>query len=152
MISHFKSGLSIALLMLATTISAAPAKTDSCITLGGTSLSQAIDSTNFIGTINGPFSGGARGEILSETKTPNGKKLEMEHFFLTRTGGVLRTSDTATLTNVEGRENVYLLEINYDIKDASGIFEGYDGDFESTGLINLETGKIVLRYEGEICK
>ena len=71
---------------------------------------------------------------------------------MTDTGGLLRTLDVATLTTVKTKENVYMLEIKYDIKDASGNFEGYGGEFQSAGLIDLNTGKVVLRYTGEICK
>ena len=76
----------------------------------------------------------------------------MEHYFFNDKGGLLRTNDKAILTDVAGNPNLYMLEISYEIKESSGFFEGYNGGFQSAGLIDLNKGKVVLRYNGEICK
>lgn len=145
-------GLIITFSLVNMNASNAVAADNSCIVLGGTALANAVDSTHLIASLSGAFAGGAKAEILAETKTPTGLSLKMEHFFFSEKGGLLRTKDVATLTNVQGRENIYMLEINYDIQDSAGAFEGYGGSFQSFGLFDLNKGQAAIRYKGEICK
>ena len=133
-------------------INTAEAEENSCVILGGTALANAIDPTHLIASLSGAFAGGAKAEILSETKIATGLSLEMEHYFFTEKGGLLRTRDIATLTNVQGRKNIFMLEINYTIEESSGAFEGFDGKFQSFGLFDLNKGQAVIRYKGQICK
>jgi hypothetical protein len=76
----------------------------------------------------------------------------MEHYFMNDKGGLLRTMDKATLTTVPGKTKTYMLEVDYDVIESRGTYAGYKGRFQSFGLINLATGKVVLRYKGEICE
>lgn len=152
MIRKTAFGLTIAVSLASLPLETVLADEINCLILGGTTLAQAVDTTRFIGALTGSFAGSIRAEILEEKKTPNGLSLKMEHFFMTTTGGLLRTTDMAKLTNVKAKDNVYMLEINHDIKDASGNFEGYDGEFQSAGLIDRNTGEVVLKYTGEMCK
>lgn len=145
-------GLIIAASLFSGHINTAEAKEESCLILGGTALANVIDPTHLIASLSGAFAGGAKAEILSETKTPTGLSLEMEHYFFTEKGGMLRTRDIATLTNVQGRKNIFMLEINYTIEDSSGAFEDYSGEFQSFGLFDLNKGQAVIRYKGVICK
>lgn len=142
----------IALSLLFTGSVGAQAAEPQCLVLGGSAIAQAISKTSLIASLSGSFAGGARAEIRAETKTDTGMVLEMEHHFYNSTGGLLNTKDKAILTTVEGRENIYMLEIRYEIDNASGSYEGYNGDFNSYGLIDLNQGTVVLRYKGEICK
>jgi len=146
------STLFISAVMLGTVSFNAMATETQCMSLGGTGMANAIDATHLIASLTGSFQGGARAEILKELKTQNGLILDMEHYFFTHKGGLLRTRDKATLTNVAGRPNVYMLEISYEIQESSGAFDGYKGGFSSAGLLDLNIGEVVLRYNGEICK
>ncbi len=144
--------LIIATSLIGGQVNSAEAKENSCLILGGTALANVIDPTHLIASLSGAFAGGAKAEILSETKTATGLTLEMEHYFFTEKGGLLRTRDIATLTNVQGRKNIFMLEINYIIKESSGAFKDYSGEFQSFGLFDLNKGQAVIRYKGEICK
>ncbi len=138
-------------LILANSISAM-ADDKQCMTVGGTGFAQALNETNLVASVTGSFAGGARAVVTSQQKTPTGLILGMEHSFFNDRGGLLNTKDTATLTDVSGRENIYMLEISYDIQTASGAFAGFEGGFNSAGLIDFNIGKVVLQYSGEICK
>jgi hypothetical protein len=129
----------------------AAAALNSCMDIGGMALAEMVDDTNAVAAIAGSFTG-ARAIITSQEKTETGLKLGMEHHFISDNNGMIKTKDVATLTAVSGKENVYLLEIDYEIEEAKGKFKDYSGSFHSFGAIKLDQGKIVLRYKGEICK
>ena len=126
--------------------------TTQTLTIGGTALANVIDETRLVGALTGTFQGGARAEITKQEETEYGLLLDLEHYFYNDIGGLLHTKDEAKLTRVEGQSNVYMLEIIYQIQDASGAYEGYTGSFQSAGLIDLNIGKVVLRYNGKISK
>lgn len=132
--------------------SSAQAAEQVCIDLGGTGLANAVDDTHLIASLSGSFAGGARAEILASKVTETGLSMHMEHYFFNDKGGLLRTNDIATLTAVPGRDNVHMLEINYEIMASSGSYDDYEGRFQSFGLIDLDKGQVVLRYQGKICK
>ena len=123
-----------------------------CRVLGGTGMADAIDENHFVASLSGGLGGGARATVTAQSETETGLVLGMEHHFFTDEGGLLHTKDKATLTAVPGKANFYMLEISYEILESSGAFEGYQGEFRSAGLFNSETGKVVLRYTGQICK
>lgn len=122
-----------------------------CMEIGGTAMGNAINDTELVAALTGSFSG-ARAEILSQTPTKTGLKLDFEHYFVNPKGGMIHTKDKATMTNVEGRKGLYMLEIKYNIVESSGALAGYKGSFNSYGLIDMNKGKVALRYEGELCK
>ena len=134
--------------LLATTTSAFAGQ---CMEIGGTAMGNSVSETRIVAALTGSFSG-ASAEILKQTETKTGLKLDLEHFFVNPKGGMIQTRDEATLTNVVGKEGVYMLEIHYNIVKGTGALEGYKGDFKSYGLIDLNQGKVALRYEGELCK
>ena len=123
-----------------------------CKEIGGMALANAIDDSHMVAALSGELSGGARAEITAQKKTSSGLSLEMTHHFISDKGGLLKTQDTATLTAVPNKHKTYMLEIAYNVVEASGIYAGYTGHFQSFGLINLDKGKAVLRYTGSICK
>ena len=61
-------GLAIAASLAGSPLKSAPANENTCLTLGGTALAQAVDTTRFIGALTGSFSGSARAEVLEEKK------------------------------------------------------------------------------------
>jgi len=152
MLKKLLSATIVTAALVGTYTSSAQAAGNSCITLGGTAQANMVDQTHLIAAMSGEFAGAAKAEILSQTTTDTGLSLELEHFFFNDRGGLLRTNDTAVLTAVTGRENVYMIEFTYEIVEASGAYEGYNGSFQSYGLFDLEKGQAVIRYNGEICK
>lgn len=122
-----------------------------CQEIGGMGLAEAIDETHLVAALSGDMTG-ANAKIIKQEKTKTGLLLDMEHNFISNKNGLLQTRDKAVLTSVIGKENTYMLEINYSIVDSRGTYEGYRGEFHSFGLIKLDKGQVILRYKGEICK
>ncbi len=122
-----------------------------CIDIGGMGLAESIDEIHLVAALSGTMTG-AHALVKGQTKTDTGLILDMAHHFISDTNGVLKTQDVATLTEVPHKPGAYMLEINYSVKDSSGTFEGYRGDFHSYGLIKLDKGQVILRYKGEVCK
>lgn len=123
-----------------------------CKQITGMALANAVDDTNLVAALKGELGGGARARITAQQETETGLILDMEHHFINDKGGLLHTKDKAVLTSVPGKVKTYMLEIGYNVIDASGYYAGYKGSFNSFGLIDLAAGKVVLRYNGEICK
>ena len=138
-------------LLLATLSTNGFASAKQCREVGGMGLAEAIDETSLVAALSGDMTG-ARAQILGQTKTSTGLILDMEHYFINDSNGLIRTRDKATLTTVPGKDQTYMLEIAYKVMDSRGTFEGYRGDFNSFGLIKLAKGEVILRYKGELCK
>lgn len=128
------------------------AASSTCEEIGGMALANAIDETHMVAALSGEFAGGARAKITGQQKTASGLLLDMEHYFINKKGGLLKTIDKATLTAIPGKQETYMLEITYDVVSAKGTYADYHGSFQSSGLINLAEGKVVLRYKGKLCK
>ena len=145
-------GLALSVVLLGASSVSVHAASHDCKAIGGMALADAIDETNLVAALSGELGGGARAKITGQEETATGLSLDMEHYFINDKAGLLRTRDKATLTTVPGKHQTYMLEITYDVVEARGTYAGYKGRFRSFGLINLATGKVVLRYNGEICK
>ena len=152
MLKKLLSATIVTATLAGTFASGVQADDNSCITLGGTAQANMVDQTHLIASMSGVFAGAAKAEILSQSETDTGLSLELEHFFFNDRGGLLRTNDTAILTEVTGREDIYMIEFTYQIVEASGAYEGFAGNFQSFGLFDLDKGQAVIRYKGEICK
>ncbi len=122
-----------------------------CMPIGGMGLAEAIDETHLVAALSGDMTG-ATAEITGQEKTETGLILDMEHHFMSNQNGLLKTKDKAVLTSVPGKDQTYMLEINYSVVDSRGIYADYRGKFHSFGLIKLGKGQVILRYKGEICK
>ena len=145
----YKSLLSTALLV---TLSLNAYSADKeCVSIGGMGLAEAIDETHLVAAMSGDMTG-ANAEITGQKKTETGLILDMEHHFMSNKNGLLKTKDKAILTAVPGKDQTYMLEINYTVVDSRGIYADYRGEFQSFGLIKLGKGQVILRYKGELCK
>lgn len=151
MMKKLSANIFTAMLLLTGSVGA-QATSNVCKQIGGMAMADAIDETNLVAALSGELGGGARASITAQKETATGLALDMEHYFINNKGGFLRTRDKATLTAIPGKDKTYMLEMVYDVIEASGTYAGYKGRFESYGLINLAAGKVVLRYKGEICK
>lgn len=144
--------LSLAAVLLSGIFTAAHAADRQCVPIGGEALGQFYNGGNdVVAPMVGTF-GAARGTVKTQKKTPTGLSLGMEHVFSTTDGGVVRTKDVAELTEVPGKKDTYMLELAYTVVESFGRFKGYTGTFNSYGLINLDSGEVLVRYFGEICK
>lgn len=122
-----------------------------CVAIGGMGLANAMDETHMVAALSGDMTG-AHAKITGKREIQNGLVLNMEHHFINDRNGFIKTSDIATLTKVKGGGENYMITILYEVSEAGGTYEGYSGEFSSFGLIKLDEGKVVLRYQGELCR
>lgn len=141
----------LSVLLLTAVSSSSFASVNQCREIGGMGLAEAIDESNLVAALSGDMTG-AHAEILAQTKTSTGLMLDMEHYFINDSNGLIKTRDKATLTAIPGKEQTYMLEIDYNVQESRGTYEGYRGSFHSFGLIKLAKGQVILRYKGELCK
>ena len=156
MLKKFMTPLIISAAITGASISSAQAA-DSCMPIGGTGLPNFVPQDDGTITIVAPLTGSvatAAGKITTQRKTATGLEMDMEHYFMTEKGGFMQTKDLGILTAVAGKKDRYMIEITYDVQEAStsGVLKGYKGRFNSYGLVDLANLEGLIRYSGEICK
>lgn len=148
------------LLSIATiTANIAPAQAGdlNSVAIGGIGMANFVPQPDGTFTILAPLTGSvsnAAGKVTATRKTPTGLEMDMEHYFMTDKGGFIHTVDLGILTAVPGKEGRYMIEITYDVqeKESSGELAGFDGTFQSYGLVDLNKLQGLIRYSGEITK
>jgi hypothetical protein len=128
-----------------------------CTSIGGAALptfSPQVDGTiRITGALMGSVTA-ASGTITAQRNTKSGLEMDLNHYFLNDSGGSFHTIDHAELTAVPGKKGNFMIEIAYTIEEGSttGTFQGYEGNFKSYGLVDLNNMEGLVRYSGEICK
>lgn len=128
-----------------------------CTPIGGMAMPtfspQADGTVRITAALIGSVSA-ASGTITAQRETKSGLEMDLNHYFLNNTGGSFHTVDHAELTAVPDKKGSFMIEINYAIEKESttGTFKGYEGNFKSYGLVNLNKMEGLVRYSGEICK
>ncbi|MGK0441157.1 MAG: hypothetical protein ACJA0N_000954 [Pseudohongiellaceae bacterium] len=128
-----------------------------CAQMGGMAMPTLSPQADGTVRITSPLMGtvsAASGTITAQYETKSGVNMDLNHYFLNDTGGSFHTVDHAELTAVPGKTGNFMIEINYSIEKESttGTFIGYEGDFKSYGLVDLNNMEGLVRYSGEICK
>jgi hypothetical protein len=128
-----------------------------CTPIGGMAMPTFSPQDDGSVKITAPLIGSvsaASGTITAQRETKSGLEMDLNHYFLNNTGGSFHTLDHAELTTVPGKAGNFMIEINYSIEKGSttGTFKGYEGDFKSYGLVDLNKMEGLVRYSGEICK
>ena len=128
-----------------------------CMPIGGVGMPNFVPqedgSFTIVALLTGSVSNTA-GKVTGQRTTETGLEMDMEHYFMTNKGGFMHTKDLGILTQVVGKKDQYMIEITYDIQEAStsGELKGYKGRFNSFGLVDLANLNGLIRYSGEICK
>jgi len=128
-----------------------------CTPIGGMAMPTFSPQADGTVRITAPLIGSvssASGTITAQRETKSGLEMDLNHYFLNNTGGSFHTVDHAELTAVPGKAGRFMIEINYAIEKESttGTFIGYEGNFKSYGLVDLNNMEGLVRYSGEICK
>lgn len=128
-----------------------------CTPIGGMAMPTFSPQVDGTVRITSPLIGSvsaASGTITAQRETKSGLEMDLNHYFLNNTGGSFHTVDHAELTAVPGKSGNFMIEIYYSIdkKSTTGTFKGYEGDFKSYGLVDLNNMEGLVRYSGEICK
>lgn len=127
------------------------------ISIGGLGMANFVPHPDGTFTIVAPLTGSvsnAAGKVTATRETTSGLEMDMEHYFMTEKGGFIHTVDLGILTAVPGKPGRYMIEITYDVQEneSSGELAGYDGTFQSYGLVDLNKLQGLIRYSGEISK
>ncbi|MFT4798258.1 MAG: hypothetical protein ACJAYE_000956 [Candidatus Azotimanducaceae bacterium] len=151
----FKKIIAASLLVIASSTAFAGQK--SCTPIGGMAMPTFSPQADGTIRITAPLIGSvsaASGTITAQRKTSSGLEMDLNHYFLNNTGGSFHTIDYAELTAVPGKAGNFMIEISYSIEKESttGTFKGYEGDFKSYGLVDLNNMEGLVRYSGKVCK
>ncbi len=147
-------------LVVSTTVATVPgtqAAGKSCMPVGGLGMANFVPQSDGTTTIVAPLTGSVAataGKITAQRETETGLEMDMEHYFMSEKGGFMHTKDLAILSSVAGKKDRYMIEITYDVQEAStsGVLGGYKGSFKSYGLVDLENLQGLIRYSGEVCR
>lgn len=124
-----------------------------CVEVGGTVMTNFISQTNTLGTATGDLKGAVAATLLSATPGPgNATTFHVQHHWITEAGEtlMLEPADAVGLpTNPPGVFSVTYDEIR--IVGGTGKYDGAHGALRAFGTVDLQRGKTVFRWEGEIC-
>lgn len=127
------------------------AQAQECKDMGGTANTRTFTENKFVVAMTGDFDGGVYAEIVrSEPVSKTELNNELRHYFATKDGSYIYTQDRNVVTQI--KDSRYYGETTYNVVEAGGDFEGYNGSFKSWGVFDFEQGTGVLRFEGKICK
>jgi hypothetical protein len=109
-----------------------------------------------LGTATGDLKGAVGVYFFSITPEPNNSLVaKVHHHWVTEAGDTIFLQDaTATAFQVGPFSGVYAVaDDSYVVKviGGTGRFAGATGTLKSTGVLDQNQGKVVLRYQGTIC-
>ena len=122
--------------------------------IGGVGNVRFMDQNHgYASSGSGPFAA-LSFEVTSMEPQADGSIIAvMKHDFLTPTGGWLKSVDEVIMVPVSGSPNIFSLQVRYDIVEAGGGMEGFEGQFfESRGFVNMNTSIASVRYKGSISR
>lgn len=157
MIKQLKTAAALTIATLTTDMAPAHAGDKTSIPIGGIGMANFVPQPDGTFTILAPLTGSvsnAAGKVTATRETATGLEMDMEHYFMTEKGGFIHTVDLGILTAVPGKSGRYMIEITYDVQEdeSSGELTGFDGTFQSYGLVDLNKLQGLIRYSGEIRK
>jgi hypothetical protein len=127
-----------------------------CTPLGGTVMTNlgVVDQSTTLGVVDGDLKGAVAATILNVAPGSGGTTVfTVQHHFVTQAGDtILVDQATATTKEVLPGSGLYAV-LNYPvhIKGGTGRFAGATGDFNNIGAADLNTGRTVFRYSGQVC-
>lgn len=127
-----------------------------CTPVGGSVMTNlgVVDQSTTLGIVDGDLKGAVAATILNVTPGSGGTTIfTVQHHFVTQAGDtILVDQATATTKEVVPGSGLYAI-LNYPvrIKGGTGKFAGATGDFNNIGAADLNTGRTVFRYSGQVC-
>jgi hypothetical protein len=127
-----------------------------CTPIGGTVMTNlgVVDQSTTLGVVDGDLKGAVAATILNVAPGSGGTTIfTVQHHFVTQAGDtILVDPATATTKEVVPGSGLYAV-LNYPvhINGGTGRFAGATGDFNNIGAADLNTGRTVFRYSGQVC-
>lgn len=127
-----------------------------CQETAGGIVTNFIDSADTLGSATGDLAGGLGVHVLAQQAGQGGTTLiTVQHHWVTQAGDTLGLNHAVVTlfpTSVSGFYAANYLdgvEIN---KNGTGRFAGASGKIYGWGAVDMNTGALVLRYSGKVCR
>jgi hypothetical protein len=134
-------------------IAAAAAQSRHCTPVGGIILTDlgVPDANSTMGYATGDLKGAVGVTILGTEGTGNTLILHVQHHWVSESGDIIAL-DPATATTTQVAPGLYAI-VTYPVhlSGGTGKFAGASGDLTAIGEADLVNGRLVIRYNGQIC-
>ena len=141
----------ICLLGIASLVSQA---STSCHPVGGTILTNFVDSTTTIGSATGDLAGGIGVTVLSFVPNPDGTLMfNNQHRWVSQDGDTINTDPAVAVGYPTAVTGFYSARYTKGlvITGGTGKFRGASGKLRGWGAVDTNKGEVILRYEGSVC-
>lgn len=126
----------------------------SCHPVGGTILTNFVDSTTTIGSATGDLAGGIGVTVLSFVPNQDGTlAFTNQHSWVTQEGDTIYTAPAVAVGYPTAMSGFYaaLYTKGVVITGGTGKFKGASGKLHGWGSVDTNKGEVILRYEGSVC-
>lgn len=124
-----------------------------CQPVGGTLMTNFINSSTTLGTATGDLRGAVSASLLGAPQSgPGGTVVfNIQHHWVTETGETL-TIDPAVATTAPLSQTLFAV-VTYPvhISGGTGRYKGASGDVTNIGEVDLSKNATVFRYSGQVC-
>ena len=126
----------------------------SCHPVGGTILTNFVDSTTTIGSATGDLAGGIGVTVLSFVPNQDGTlTFTNQHRWVTQDGDTIYTNPSVAIGYSTAVSGFYAARYSQGlvVTGGTGKFSGASGKLRSWGSVDINKGQVILRYEGSVC-
>lgn len=125
-----------------------------CVAIGGMGMTNfgAVDPNTTMGTATGDLRGAVGATITSVSQGPgNTTQFHVQHHWVTESGDTL-SIDPAVATSIQVAPGLFAItDYPVHLSGGTGKFAGATGDFTNIGEADVASGRLVFRYQGEVC-
>lgn len=125
-----------------------------CHPVGGTILTNFVDSTTTIGSATGDLAGGIGVSVLSFMPNQDGTlTFNNLHHWVTQDGDTIITDPAVAIGYPTSAAGFYAARYlkGIVITGGTGKFKGASGKLRGWGAVDTNKGEVILRYEGSVC-
>jgi hypothetical protein len=123
-----------------------------CTSVGGTVTTNFIDENTTLGTATGDLRGAVSAALLGVAPAPDGNTIfTVQHHWTTDSGDTIAVTvaQATAAPFAPGQFGIVSYPVN--ISGGTGRFATATGLLQNIGVVDLNTGRTVFRYSGQIC-